>query len=545
MSDAAELVLTEEQKAELAAIDRQQAFYRKNYPNLSFVPNPPQYRFIQELKKGCAENKRIFLALWANGTGKSFLWPNIAWAVSGPPNHLLPWFDFSPLNNWPYPKRGRIICNSKQLRENTGRIWRAIHECWPPAHYAERKQGYEYPASWTMPETGWVWDAMTENQDLSDHESEEIGMLIVDEPCSQAVWGRYYSRMRKGGLMMMFATLMEQSEWVESDLMTSDDVVWFHARDHDNCAQCARLPLSDEECDRYHKRKGTELRGYLDHDTINAGSRHYLDNEVVTRTTGVPIHWYGREFAVSDEHAISREKAEARWRNGELTTYLALDPHQLRPWFIEVGGIDSDGSWHMLDEWPRENYIKMKSCSKGIAEYARIIKELEQKWGISQKIIDRKFADQQIRFQAYARTLWEELMITYGLFFVAGVVDPLKHGNGVTKLKEALKFDRTIPLGPENHPRFYVCDDLFNTWNSIKNVTKKRFTDPETGRLCEKLDDKYLDAVRCCMYLVTHRASHNPDKAPASKGDSLRSSIEADCARLGVEVPESLAVNMI
>lgn len=492
-------ILTPEQEKEKAELEAQLAALKASpllqaYPNLGFVPNPPQYRFLQSVNEGVKNGKRIFIAPWGNGVGKSACLANFLGAICMRPEIRCPrWFDFDFINNWKWPKHARIVCDSKQLKEDTGAIWKALRQWWPQAEYITKKQGNEWVSMYKWRVTDWVVDLMTFDQPRLAHESATLGAVFFDEPPPEQIWNAYPSRFRQGGIICMLATMLESDHDISyvDKLLEDPDIVWFHASDHENCNLCGRLELPD----------GLLITGYLDHAELNRIAARYSEDERDTRTNGLLQRARGKVFDFDvDVHTIARDKIPKN-----LTTLLALDPHQAKKYFITVGGIDENENWYIVDEWPRETFWSTMRCDTGLKQYAEIIEGLETKWGCVQKVIDQKYASQNQRFDDCAMSLSERFLTKYGLYFEKGVTNPEVEGGGINQLEELLKYDHSKPLGPDNRPKLYVCSDLRNTIDSLRNLRKKR--DPNGGYQ-NKLDPKYLDPARCVMYLVCHDLSY-------------------------------------
>lgn len=458
-------------------------------PHLGYRPHPGQYRFVESIDKGVAQGARQYLAACGNGWGKSFMEVNLIWAIMCPPSQRNPFFDFEFIRNWKFPKHLRLLCNAKQLKEGTGELWKAINRWWPKDAYKATKQGYDFNAKYEVPATGFVLDVMTFDQEAALHESVTLGGVFCDEPPPYHIWKVYPARFRHGGIFVTFATLIDQSEWIEREIIESERSIWTYGDIEENCRQCSRLMLPS----------GIELTGHLDHHNIEEMIDSYVPEEREARRTGKPIHRRGAVFDINPAvHYIDRGDVPE-----DSTTYLSLDPHQRRPWVLTVGAVDRHDNMYIVDEWPREDYSRMYRCDRGIQQYVELIDGLQKRWRVREMIIDGKFAKQTIRRDWFSTDLRTELEDA-GLFFIDGDSRVEGENGGTAKLKDMLRYDKLRPISFSNRPKLFICRDLYNSCYGMRHLSWREDANPDRFGRREQLDDTFLDYPRCIMYLAMH-----------------------------------------
>ena len=424
---------------------------------------------------------------------------NIVW---GPQN---PWFDYRLFREWPFSKHIRWVVDAPELKE-TGELWRAINRWWPRHKFKESKDGYDYYSTFRFfddagNDNGFTLSIRTNDQPLRLHESDDVGCVLFNEPPVRPVYHAYPARFRHGGFRLICGTLVMESPWISEEVIDNPEAVWEMADAEENCEEHARLDTQNGLC-----------VGHLTHESIQRRIAEYPEEEREARATGKPVHLQGSVFQVEPlVHFVQRAAIPK-----DLTTYLVVDPHPNRPWAIVVGGVDALDTWYVVDEWPKPHdfdgkpYHRIIADRRGVEDYAKIIKGLDDKWGVAQNIIDGKFANSPFRTLSMSTTLRDQLLMM-GLWFFDGNPNVEGDGGGIRKLQQLLRYDTKRQVDFTNRPRFFIASDLENCKTGLRNLTRKKRPDGDGYR--EALEDKFLDFPRCMMYLVMHRAAYSPETA--------------------------------
>ncbi len=513
-TDAERLALWRECQAELTPIKQALEQSYALMPHLTFQPNPAQYRWLQMIQKGVDEGKMKFGIFPGNGDGKTIFLMVMLHNIMCHKDERNPWFDVPFITKWKWPKVIRIIGRADDFKDMTGVIYNAIQTWWPKNEYEMLKQEHPYVAAWVNKRTKFRLSVRTYDQPVEAHDDgDTIGMVVANEPPPAAIWNCYPSRLRGGGIMLAFATLVRESAFFKSDVMDNADAVYILGDVHEgNCSKCAHLEIE-------HRGKKVTLKGYLDHEALEATLRNAPAHEQEARRTGKPVHLMGAAFPVNGQvHFVPKNKVPAL--KDCVASILTVDPHQRRPWVIAVDLKDQHGRYWRVDEWPRIDtppwklaYHKISNAGVGYDVYVAAIKMLKAKWGVKDVncVIDAKFAGQLVTTDQTAQKLREILSQKYRLYFQSGHTAVRSDNGGIDTLKQMLWYDPSKPVDFENSPRYFISDDCWNSKYQIENITWDEKADPDEYGVRETLDEKLLDYVRLMMYAIMHRESkHKP-----------------------------------
>lgn len=464
------------------------------------------------IQKGLDEKKMKIGIFDGNSAGKTYFGANLVHAVMCPAENRNPWFNYPFLTNWKWDKHLRLVCKATDLKEG-GMVHTLIKDIWPAGDYETSKGGYDFISLYTHKATKFFMSVRTFDQPVEQHDDGgTISMLWVNEPPRTSVWKAYPPRFRKGGFMLVTATLVRESAFFKEDVMDNPSAVYSMGDMHENCEQHSRLEVTHPLTG-----KPVMLKGALDHDNLESIIRESPENEQEARRTGRPVHLSGAAFRITESvHFVPR--SELPLPQDISCSILALDPHQRRPWAFGVYQKTHHGKYFKVDEWPRidtnpwrKPYHKITDAGVGHEFYVKAIRDAKILWNIRDIncVIDSKFASQSVTTDQQAQKLREILAQKYRLYFQNGVTAVRGDNGGIDALKSLLAYNSQEPLSYENQPSFYICDDLWNSKYQIQNVTWDEAADPDKYGMKESLEEKYLDFPRIDMYAVMHRASHN------------------------------------
>lgn len=459
----------EELELILAELERRKADEKCQW----FVPNGKQQEFIQQVG---SDKKFILLYVGANGVGKTALLANILANVCyGPQNEYfrgLPIFD-----NFPYPKRIRIGTESKNV-EAIGSIDTEIQTWWPKGRYEGFKNGKLYTSLYKT-DTGFLIDKMSFEQETKEWESSTLGMAVFDEPPPKDKFAATVSRMRKGGLIVFFMTPLLNAAWIKDELVDKEDI-----KNHVTFADI------EDNC------KEHGIRGILEHSHIQQMIENMDPDEIEARAHGKFMHLansiFGKAFR-RDWHLVSNDlKAPegAQWG-------YTIDPAGSKPFAITFWWVDRRGNIVIDDEYPREDFTKMKESKLQLPDYVDMLKTWEMGKTVNKRIIDRHFANAR---DYRGKTLMDELEEAFGTCTWENSYSMDKEiESGILKIKSYLKFDHTSPVTSINQPRLLVKARCFNTirglerWSNV--VTDKGVVKPDES-------SPYKDHVDCIRYTL-------------------------------------------
>lgn len=429
-----------------------------------FEPNGPQTKFIELMGPG-----RIMVGILsaANGIGKTTLVANILGNLFYGPQSK--YFDQPVFRNWPFPKRARYITDPK-LVEEIGPFHTEMSKWLPAGRYAANKAGKTFFSQYKA--NGWVADVMTYDQDVQQFEGGTLGLIIFDEPPRRSIWNACVSRLRMGGMILVFMTPLTEAAWFFDEVVPRHQDAVVYAAMEENCKQHG-------------------IRGQLEHDRIEAMIREMDKDEVEARAYGKAMYLKGLIYKTF-EHRIHVLREPIRPPAG-ATVWQSVDPATSKPFAAVWGMPDSDGTLYIVDEYPKEDFLKANDNGFDIQDYKRVFKEMETGWKVDgHRIMDRHFAD--VRAAANKKTLREEFG-EIGLDYEASYAAEEEVETGILKVREYLNYDTTKAISALNRPKIYINPDCTNTIRSFQRWAR----DPKSQK---PNDDRFKDHMDCVRYMV-------------------------------------------
>jgi phage terminase large subunit-like protein len=446
-----------------------------------YCPNGKQEEMINLVGAG---KHFVYILSAGNGVGKSAAVINILGnIVYGPQNK---WFEGKPLyEEWPYPKRARIVTESKNVEE-IGAIDSEIKTWWPKGRYKSSKGGKQFISLYEA-DTGWVIDKMSYEQDLKEFESSTLGIVIFDEPPPRAIFEATKWRMRKGGIILVSMTPLEGAAWIfeEGGLLESDDCAIVYADIEDNC--------------RTHG-----VRGVLEHAHIETMLKGASQEELEARKSGKPLSMVNTIWGsmwVPEVHEIDDNALPPPGSQYGMT----IDPGDGKPYAIIWWWVDPRGHIVIDREWPEENWVKvLKNKSyqtMRMDEYLALFRKYEARINVTTRIMDRHYGT--TRDVRTGRSLIDDWNILYGVEFQLSYNTEQEIDTGIRTVKDYIRFDKTKPVNAMNIPRLYLKKRCKNTKMSITKWPVR--IDPETYIASPDRKSVYKDFSDCVRYTCQAR----------------------------------------
>lgn len=431
-----------------------------------FVPNQAQQRFIHTVGY-----YRPFVSIFsaANGLGKTALAANILGNLFFGPQ--IPEFSqFDIFREWPYPKRARYITDPK-LVEEIGPWHTEVSTWWPRGKYTANKSGKQWYSIYRA--NGWLLDVMTYDQAIKDFEGATLGLAVFDEPPPQAIWNATVSRLRKGGMILVFMTPLTSAAWFFDQVVPKYQNYTIFGDIEENC--------------RDHT-KG----GQLNHSDIERMVNAMPADEIEARAHGKALalaylifKTFDRRIHVADAPIVPPPGAQV-WQ--------IVDPHIDKPFACIWGYPNADGSFTQFDEWPNEDFYTMHKSSMGLQDYKDVFIQKERGLNVERRIIDRHFA--QVRTAMNKRTLFDEMEaigLQYEPSYKVGP-DEKEIETGIIQTRSFLAYNPNKQIDAANRPRYTVSPTCANT---IKGFERWAFN-PKTMEPA----DAYKDFMDCVRYAV-------------------------------------------
>ena len=265
----------------------------------------------------------------ANGVGKtcagSVMLAHIAYGPSGNK-----WFDYPLFNNFPYPKRGRIVSDPTTI---AGTLIPELKKWFPPGRYQTSKAGKNYEYAWKT-DTGFKFEVMTYEQDVKEFESATLGFAWFDEPPPLAVFKATVARMRLGGIIFITATPLTGSAWMYDHILN-------YKGDQKGQRDFVQADV-EANCIEH------GIRGRLKHKDIERMVAEYDDEDKQARVYGKFHHLIGIVFKKFNRkiHVIKPFNITER----DFVVVEALDPHPRNPDAVMWVAIDRKGTKFIVDE---------------------------------------------------------------------------------------------------------------------------------------------------------------------------------------------------
>lgn len=426
-----------------------------------FTPNGAQEDFTSNIGKG-----DFFIGIFsaANGVGKTALLASMLGAcIFGPSGN--PWFERPLFQEFPYLHRARIASTTKNIEE-TGAIQTEIKKWFPKGKYEARRDGKRYDSKYNAGD--WLFDIMTYEQDVREYEGATLGLMIFDEPPPHKILYACISRMRKGGIILIFMTPLDSGGEILEDLTSKDEIEY-------EGKALGRVYVRYADIKENCKEHG--VRGQLEHAHILNMLNFYDPEEKAARAEGKPTHLIGRiytDFEVEDPYVVDDFEIDEDW-----IRICILDPHDAIPFALSWAALDKTGQIWIYDEFPLCDLEKVNSTNLTIPDYGKVIREREGRLIANHRLIDPYFGNK--RYGNTGKTVKEELE-DIGLIFEDGDTTGLEIGH--KRVREFLKYDKSKPLSALNHPKFHIMKKCRNHWRSMFRYKRKIL---KTGEVKDKI----------------------------------------------------------
>ena len=340
-----------------------------------------QYRYYEPSGKGeefidafASGDNFIVLYSAANGVGKTATVSNIL-------AHLFwntgenDYFNGKLFKEFPFNKKGRIVSTPTNITKN---ILPELKNWFPKGKYKARKNGKLFESQWET-DSGYSFDVMTYEQDLTEFEGITLGWAWFDEPPPEAIFKATVSRMRTGGIIIIGATPLAGSAYMYDAFAKGNIEVEVSTQEGGKTEKYERK-VAYIEADIESACRTHGVRGHLKHENIMAMIAEYSEDEKQARIYGKFQHLVGLIFKRWDRkiHVIPPFNITMR----DYTVYEFLDPHPRTPDAVMWVAVDKNGTKYVCDEL----FIKVNgeeelaSKIKSKASQYRIVKRMADPW---------------------------------------------------------------------------------------------------------------------------------------------------------------------
>ena len=310
----------------------------KANPAAHYIPNGKAEEFIELVG---SDKHFVNMFVGANGTSKTATGVNIIANICyGVQNG---WFEYPLFQKWPYIKRGRIISDPTTIKE---KIIPELEKWFPQndaknipqANYETSKEGKNYVSKFKT-NNGWEIDLMSNEQDVKEFESVDLGFVWIDEPMPKDRFMATLARGRLGMIIFWTFTPLTYSAWIKDwmDANTGELANSVEAEMEDNC-------------------KVHGVRGYFEHSHIKRIADAYPEDEKEARVFGKFGHLIGRVHKAFRRkiHVIRPFPINER----DYTTYMAVDPHPRVADHVLYMSVNKKGTKYFSGELLSDGLVK-------------------------------------------------------------------------------------------------------------------------------------------------------------------------------------------
>lgn len=448
-------------------------------PAATFVPNGAQEEIIRAIGEYNWEEirHRVIIATFVNGTGKTAVSANILNAIVNGPSSS--WFDYPIFRSWPFSKNLRLLGTASNIADG-GPVDVEIKRWVKPGTYKRDKAGKDYYSQYFF-DRDFKMNVFSNNQDVKEMEGATVGFVWIDEPCTLEQYTAMLSRLRgKGGIILIAATLVgDMADWIEEHLLekaNGENIVHIEADAEANCIEHGiRGRRSHAEIEQM----GDLIRGVDEGEyqaRVGSGSGSVLTYKVFPRFVS------SRQAGV---HVISSESFP---HIDTLTWYMSVDPHSEKPWAMAWFGVDQQGTYYVLQEWPTEAemgkpFHSINTSSLGLSDYHRIITNVESRLSLSgrirQRFMDGRYAVGKEIMDLDRRSLHEILLTEFGLYFSLSSRHRSSRQVALGIIHDLLNWDpdhyRKGTQGTLGAPRLFFHENCTNTIRAFSRHKFKKF----------------------------------------------------------------------
>lgn len=412
---------------------------------------------------------------------------NIIWGPQTPDFKGLPLFEA-----WPFPKHIRIV-SEPQLVLDSGPIHKEIHYWWPDGRFEGKNAGKQYMCQYKT-DTGFYVDVMTYEQARKDFEGATVGCFVFSEPPPQDIYNACVGRLRRGGIMIFPMTPLMNAAWIEDTLLSDPQTAVVTADIEANCREHG-------------------VNGVLEHAHIQDMINSWPPEEIEARVKGKFLHLsnsiFGSSF-VPETHLI-----DDGWYPADTAVQwgISVDPAGSKPFAILYWFVTPTGQLVIDDEWPHDDFFRIKDSKITISDYVQMWKEWETGKVINCRIIDRHFANAR---DYRGRSLMDDLTQSppdgYGMDWQNSPNMEEEIGTGILKVKQYLAVNPVTKM-----PGVLIKKRCVNLRKSLLRWTR----DPDTQKpdptsvykdFCDAL--RYVCMTAPQIYVPRPFKPHTPRYSP-------------------------------
>lgn len=413
------------------------------------------------------------------------------------------YFNYPAFQDWPYKnvdgsiiKHGRIICTAENAKED-GPIDTEIKKWWPEGRYTRKKDGKGYYSKFKT-DTGWSFDVLTFDQDVTAFEGPMMSWQWCDEPPRPRLMGAIMSRFSKQGVLMLSQTPINAGPFIDKleDLKeVGSRIKQLEATIYDNSSKTGTI-----------NSKGTK-RGLMTDEEIEIYKRKIPLDEHPARLEGKAVGKSGKIYPTFDLNINVRDYDLTAESTKQWNGYCIMDPHDkyypfIQWWAVLPPNKINKSKYVCYNEWPTVDTLggyydqKRKSavCNLTPEDISKIIKLFDgtNQFGIQiiKRGIDPRFARNTA--SNYTKDVQGIVLdyLNYGIDFELPDLGLISVGRDA--IRKDIKFDKAMPEGLYNEPDLFVMPHCKNT---IRSLDRHYWENNDKGS--EKESEEFKDPSDC------------------------------------------------
>jgi len=539
----------------------------KLFPSLFMVPNVAQYRALQAIYTPIDNKYPDMISVeFANGTGKTHLMAIdfIGWTMGPeylstedyPPEALAAWQEVANKRDLGQLSL-RLTCTADDMKAG-GSVHEILKQVFPWCSFSGqdntkcfRQIDIPHPL---IPGVVNHIAVKTFDQPEDKHSGSTCDRIWINENLPDNLWGETSARTRGGGNIVMFATILDHSTYLnEIEDGLKFKLVRCQGHLYENCkGEQITEEMAAEvfqeigiQLEKNRKGPGYITNGVLSRNKIEAmieGWMRGCPHQLQARKSGKPVSEGGKIFPTynAEIHEVmdgSYDEVPEDW-----PVVMVCDPHPARPDAVIFARIMPSDTIVIVDEWPTYNefgyYDKIKENRFTIRQKSEIWRRIIAMRGFHVKHFigdPNRFLEPDPQTTGNLHSLYK----TEGFDFFLQVND--NHEYGCELVNQYLYYDRNTRLinlnDPSANAKLLFYKRCVNTRRSVANYARKAHRDP-TKPISEYIDERFSCFAACIRYLVVWHQNHRFQEI---KVDANRSS-DMDLIRQS-RIPQKFRAN--
>lgn len=292
---------------------KEKARRRANNRCKEYYPNGKAAEFIKMVG---SDNHFVNMFIGANSTSKTATGVNImANIIYGPQNE---YFEYPLFQKWPYIKKGRIISDPTTIKSKIipeMQKWFPTNDAKkiPDAPYETAKEGKNYVSRVTT-STGWDIDIMSNEQDVKEFESVDLGFTWIDEPMPKDRFLATIARGRLGMIIFWTFTPLTYSAWIKDwmDANEGELADYVEAEMEDNCFVESTEYLTKNGWKTLEEAEIGDIAATVDLESLKINYQS-VTNVIRRQYDGEVVHLYGGIKSTPEHRIVGRFDGKSKF----------------------------------------------------------------------------------------------------------------------------------------------------------------------------------------------------------------------------------------